>query len=110
MRSHEPRTAVAANPQPDPVLSALCIFTHQFSHSIVRERLSNLLKVTQLEGDGAALQPKQVGSCRHCLSFTLSCSLKDTVYSEKLQVEDGRGARVQAKRRIKRLRWLGPAC
>lgn len=89
MRSHEPRTALAANPQPDPVLSALCIFTHQFSHSIVRERLSNLLKVTQLESDGAALQPKQAGSCLHCLSFTLSCSLKDTVYSEKLQVEDG---------------------
>jgi len=37
LRWHDPRTAVATNPQPGPALRVLCIFTHQFSHSTKRE-------------------------------------------------------------------------
>lgn len=37
VRSHDPRSAVATNPQASPVLSTLGTVTHQLSHSTVRK-------------------------------------------------------------------------
>ena len=75
VRSHDPRTAVAANPQPGPVLRMLGILT-KHGERLKTEKLSNLLKVTQLESSEAALPPRLGGSPPHFLGFTLSYSLK----------------------------------